>query len=78
MKAYLDSKKGKRVRIIIDQNQQKQPVHYYDGHFVTLLEGGIIILRDQHLGEIAINPEQVVAIQSLEPVEKFEPGMEIE
>lgn len=62
MKNFLEKKRGTPLRIIIDMNAQKQPTHYYEGVLIAVIEG-VIILKDQHLGEVAINPEKITAIQ---------------
>ena len=68
MKAFLEKKKGRRFRIILEMNPQKQPLHYYEGELITLVED-VIILKEVHLGEIAINPHRIASIMQLESPE---------
>ena len=75
MKAFLEKKKGRRFRIIVDMNAQKQPTHWYEGELITLVED-ILILKDVHLGEVAINPHRIASIQQLESAEPANPFAE--
>ena len=63
MKSFLEKKRGYKVRIIIELNAQKQPIHVYEGILINF--GDVLILKDEHLGEVAINPEKITAVQLL-------------
>ena len=66
MKNFLEKRAGQTVKLIIDMNDQRQPTHYYEGQLVILLEDSIIV-RDKVLGEVAVNPDRIAAIQISEP-----------
>jgi len=64
MQKFLLGRRGARVVLVVDMTGERKPSHYYQG-MVTSVGEGVVMIRDEGMGDLAVACDKVVAVKTL-------------